>query len=223
MTWQDRVRALMGKSRYSSISELAGAAGVSQGSLNMAMNGKHTPKATTMDKVAKVLGTTSQFILYGEQKAPSQTVPLLNTGYIGLWLLDQVKLEDCNIIMAPGELGNKGFAWVCDVADMSPVFPKGAIVFFEVIESSGLDPLRTNYVMAAMVHRNQDNIGISTGKENLLSNIFNKVINITAPVFREIVNSSTGPYLIPKDAGYEKIPLEPMELIAVARYCLIKV
>lgn len=223
MTWQDRVRALMEKSRYTSIAEVAGAAGVSQGSLNMAMNGKHTPRSSTMDKIAKVLGTTSQFILYGEQKSPSQTVPLLNTDSIGLWMLKQVKLEDCNIITAPGDIGDQGFAWVCDVVDMSPAFPTGSIVFFEPVLSTAISPVRKNYVMAAMVHRDRDKAGIKTGQSDPLGNLFNRTINITSPVFREVVNTSNGIYLVPIDKSFDKIPLDPMDIIARAKYCLINV
>lgn len=222
MTWQDRVFALIDKSRYSSIAEVAGAAGISQGSLNMAMNGKHTPRTSTMDKVAKVLGTTSQYILYGDQKAPSQTVPLLGSNRIGLWVMKQISLEDCDIIASPGDMGDSGFAWVCDAVDMAPVFPLGSTIFFELVAQSDLNPADRNYIIAAMVHKND---GISRSREQIRNpagkiNQEEKVLNITNPIFREVVNSGNGFYLSPVDGSFEKIPLEPMDIIARAKYCL---
>ncbi len=225
MTWQERVLALIERSRFSSIAEVAGAAGISQGSLNMAMNGKHTPRTTTMDKVAKVLGTTSQYILYGEQKAPSQTVPLLNASSIGLWMMKQLSLEDCSIITSPGDLSDSGFAWICEVVDMAPTFPPGSIVFFEPVMQTDLNPNDRSYIIAAMVHKGH---GGSSVKKHLMEtqgliNQAEKILNITNPIFREVVKSGNGLYLSPVDGDFEKIPLEPMDIIARAKYCLTTV
>ncbi len=221
MTWQDRVRTLMKKSRHTNISELAGAAGISQGSLNMAMNGKHIPKSSTMDKLADVLGTTSQYILYGEQQAPAQTVPVLSTDRVGLWLMKQILMEDCEIITAPDVLGDMGFAWRADVIDMVPLFPKGAIVFFEACSQQEMARADgSNYVLAAMVHRNRD-LASTKGPHHL--ELIESILNITSPVFRELVRTGQGVSLNPIDTSYDRLPLEPMEIIARARYCLVNV
>lgn len=221
MTWQDRVRALMKKSRHTNLSELAGVAGISQGSLNMAMNGNHTPKSSTMDKLAYVLGTTSQYILYGEQQAPAQTVPVLSTDQIGLWLMKQILMEDCEMITAPDVLGDMGFAWRVDVIDMAPLFPKESIVFFETCSLQEVEKIRANnYVLAAMVHRNKD---MQPTKGSHHSELIESILNITSPAFRELVRTGQGVSLNAIDTSYDRLPLEPMEIIARAMFCLVNV
>ena len=220
----------MEKSRYRTVTELAGAANVSAASLGQAIRGKHNPKSSTLDKIAEVLGTTSQYLIYGESQAPGQTVPILKSEEVGLWLMDHITLDDVEVITAPEEMGSKSFAWHCDVADMQPVFPIGSLVFFET-SLEKRNPLSKTYVMAAAVLRKHaDRIDrvrakiehSKNGTLNQMEQEAKKIIKIEYPVFLEYCKTSEGIMLKPVDPQFKAIPLEPMEVIAHARFCLVR-
>ena len=231
MTWQERLEKLMAKSRYRTVTELAGAANVSAASLGQAIRGKHNPKSSTLDKIAEVLGTTSQYLIYGESQAPGQTVPVLKGEEIGLWFMSHITLDDVEVITAPSEMGDKAFAWRCDVADMQPVFPMGSMVFFEAIQEI-INPTNRTYVMASAVLRSMRDAERLERVRTMASNdalsfvhrafeSSNKVIKIESPVFLEYCKTSKGIMLKPVDPQFTAIPLEPMEVIARAKFCLV--
>ena len=79
MDWRKRVEQKMEEKGIVNRTDLCHYAGISAGSLNLAMRGNHDLKPATMRKVAEVLGTTEQWLLYGDSQVMPEQVPLCRT------------------------------------------------------------------------------------------------------------------------------------------------
>lgn len=152
MDWRDRIKQLMDEQGIKTRSDLSIKAGVSGGSLNMALNGTHELKLTTMEKLATALNTTTRWLLYGDELVEARQVPYLKTAKEVLqFFLTGVCPEPCHHVQIAHELNitNKAFAWANRNNDMEPVFNIGDLL---IIDLCGQDELQINrpvYVMVA--------------------------------------------------------------------------
>lgn len=133
-TWQDRFFDRMSQFGYTTIKQVADAAGLAPSTLHTALQ-KHgkTPKKSTMDKIALALNTTSQYLMFGNEQteARSFVIPILSRMNILPWIDGTLQLEQCTLnIASPVPLKN-GFAWYVDTPDMEPVFQRNDLLFFE--------------------------------------------------------------------------------------------
>lgn len=123
-TWQDRLLELLDKSEYKTMTELCRVAGIATSTFSTALKGSHTPKTKTLDKVAKVLGTTSQYILNGEdneEPVMMHEIPVLSAEQISDWLSLRLKISTIeNRIRPPRPVSKLSFAWTVDTVDMAP-------------------------------------------------------------------------------------------------------
>lgn len=127
--WKDRFWDMMGKSDFNTIADVCKAAGVSNSTFGQALKGSHTPKVSTIAKVATVLGTTWQYLMNGAEKdlVIDSRVPLLSKLTLFTWL-DQFTLDvGHNTIIAPEQLPQGSFAWRVNTSDLAPCFPIGSI------------------------------------------------------------------------------------------------
>ena len=135
--WVKRVKELMPQKEFRTYQDLAYKAGISAGSLNQAMRGMHLPRQTTIEKIADALGTTPQFLLYGDTMKASQSIPLLDSAArILSWLHDDSpKVGMTEFIEPSGQinLNNRAFAWKVSKNNMEPLFLPGDIVIFDSI------------------------------------------------------------------------------------------
>ena len=135
--WVNRVKELMPKRGFQTYQQLAYQAEVSAGSLNQAMRGMHLPRQTTIEKIAKALDTTPQFLLYGDSMKVVKEVPILNTtGSLYRWLYDEKELIG-NVkyleVSGMNDLSEDSFGWPVRRHHMEPLFFHDDIVIFETI------------------------------------------------------------------------------------------
>ena len=137
--WVVRVKELMPQKGFKTYQDLAYASGVSAGSLNQAMRGMHLPRQTTIDWIATALGTTSQFLLYGDNMKVRLTVPFLrHPEAIFDWVYgekDRLGMNP-NFVEADDSLGlsENSFAWMVDQNDMEPMFCAGDLVIIDPLK-----------------------------------------------------------------------------------------
>lgn len=133
-TWQDRLLELLDQSPYKTMTELCRVSGIATSTFSTALKGSHVPKTTTLDKVARVLNTTTQYILNGEENEPPalvHEVPVLDAGQINDWLSLRLKLSTISKrVRTPEPVSKLSFAWIVDTVDMSP-FDVGSRVILE--------------------------------------------------------------------------------------------
>lgn len=133
--WVRRARELMVSRGIKTDKDLAIEAGISGGSLSQSMRNLHLPKITTLDKIAKALGTTSQYLIYGDEQRMAVSLPLLfSAGEILKWLdvgsqaFDGLLYHDVD----PGlPVSHDGFAWRVDQTDMAPALQVDDVVIIE--------------------------------------------------------------------------------------------
>lgn len=137
MDWRERVRQLMAENSIRTVTELAGKTGISAGSLGTAMRGNHDLKPATFEKLATALGSTSRWLMYGDNTIEVWMVPVLEqaeTVYIfqrdGAAAISDAPQDTIRISgrQAPGE---DWFGWVNHQKDMAPVFNYGDILVVE--------------------------------------------------------------------------------------------
>lgn len=194
--WVKRVKELMPKKGFKTYQDLAYASGVSAGSLNQAMRGLHLPRQTTIDKIATALGTTSQFLMYGDTMKVVSSLPLLyNAGQIWQWVYgDRGAFESLNYLeMDSGlDVSPGAFCWMVDKHDMVPVFyPRDLLI----VEPRDIDD------PALLAHKNPRYfVGVEFSDGHPSDTIFGQACM-----------TSSGLYLV---SEHEKIPgikLEPVQ------------
>lgn len=199
-TWVKRVKELMPKMGFQTYQDLAYKSGVSAGSLNQAMRGMHLPRQTTIEKIATALGTTPQFLLYGDTLKSVQQIPFLRTAHrIQLWLDDnQEEIKPIHYIELPGELDltNHAFAWTVKQHDMQPVFMPGDLLIVDPYLTKDLDHLFATLCCYCLV------LELSDQK---------KAIKI---LFGELQLTNQGLYLASLSGHYEPIAIEENYFIA---------
>lgn len=134
MTWQDRFYQLLSESKYGTINELCKEAGIASSTFGNALKGSHVPKPVTMEKIARVLGTTWQYLLNGDEKqsVPNTRVPVLKPDQVPSWIAGKLSIEDCEaLIHSPFPIRNRFFAWCVDTDDMEPLFSVNSYIVFD--------------------------------------------------------------------------------------------
>ena len=196
--WVKRVKELMPKAGFKTYQDLAYKAGISAGSLNQAMRGMHLPRQTTIEKIANALGTTPQFLLYGDTMKASQRIPLLDSAAKVLsWLHDDSpKIGMAEFVEPSGKinLSNQAFAWKVSKNNMEPLFLFGDIVIFDSIPpAEKLPPI----VLATEMTNDQevDNLQVTT--DNWLPD--------DRLLFGIIDRTNSGDFLISKKTEHPKV------------------
>jgi len=140
MGWRDRVLQRIDECGYRTRNELCHKAGLSAGSLNMALAGTHDLKMATIEKLAVALNTTSKWILFGDEIVEARRVPLFRSGVeVSNFLEDATKeVQSVNYEMvevgASLRVSKYAFAWEHWTMDMEPVFRSGDILIVEPVE-----------------------------------------------------------------------------------------
>ena len=151
-TWQDRLLELLKHSDLKTMTELCRVAGIATSTFSTALKGSHTPKRATLDKVARVLGTTTDYLLEGEEnEAPAlvNEVPLLNAEQITDWLSLRLKLSTVAERVRPPEPVHKlCFSWRVDTVDMSPFTLNSTVVIDPDFDFVRRHPKERIYVLA---------------------------------------------------------------------------
>ena len=134
--WIIRVKELMVVHGMSSYQQLATYSGISSGSLNQAMRGYHMPRQTTIEKIARALDVTPQYLLYGDTMKSVVQVPMLRTGDdLFDWVLGSQKANyhmfDVHTRL---ELNSRSFAWTVNHHDMRPLFQPGDVIVMEPVD-----------------------------------------------------------------------------------------
>ena len=194
--WVRRVKELMPKKGFNTYQSLAYEAGISAGSLNQAMRGLHLPRQTTIEKIASALGTTPQFLLYGDVMIQSRGVPLLSSNTeIYNWLFNDIPVQDTRMIEPSDDLmtSAKSFAWCVNHHDMAPEFNDRDLV---IAEPEG----KSRYALATQFGTRTDSGG----------NRFKQPAGEL--LFGRIDKTSHGYYLA-NNAGYQPVYLDESEFI----------
>lgn len=211
--WVKRVKELMPQCGFQTYQDLAYKSGVSAGSLNQAMRGMHLPRQTTIDKIATALGTTSQFLLYGDTMKVSHKVPVLRgVSQMYWWFSDTDEKLKINRFVEPSgnlDLSNKAFAWVVKQNNMQPLFNPGDIVIFE----SGIDlfcwpDVGENYVLVAYIVT--ANKQYDEGNRNF-ENIYK--FDASGLLFGKTELTNSGVYVVSENSNYPPILLKPQHMI----------
>lgn len=150
--WQDRVFKLMEESEFDNITALTLAAGVSNGSFTRALKGQHEIKQSTLEKIAATLGCNVRFLLYGETDLTFFSMPVMSDDHLGLWLGNQLELEQCSERLAPPmDMRPRAFAWRTNRSDMEPVFALGSLLYFDAgFDADEVDFYRPVYVLTGL-------------------------------------------------------------------------
>lgn len=151
-TWQDRLLELLKHSDLKTMTELCRVAGIATSTFSTALKGSHTPKRATLDKVARVLGTTTEYLLEGEEnEAPAlvNEVPLLSAEQITGWLNLSLKLSSIGERVRPPEPVHKlCFSWRVDTVDMTPFTLGSTVVIDPDFDFVRRHPKERMYVLA---------------------------------------------------------------------------
>ena len=136
MDWRKRVLDMMDKRGIASRSDLCFHAGISTGTLALAMRGNHELKTVTMDKIARALDTSTAYLLYGDERYkanPAREVPLLLRSNDVYHLMYDRALASRNSVQVGGKtkVTSGMFAWVCGQKDMMPRFQCGDLMIID--------------------------------------------------------------------------------------------
>lgn len=197
MDWRDRVKQLMKEQDIKTRNDLSIKAGVSGGSLNMALNGTHELKLTTLEKLATALNTTTRWLLYGDEMVEARQVPYLQTGKDVLqFILTGACPEPCHYVQIVHDLSitKKAFAWKNRNNDMEPVFEVGDLLIIDLCDQDELQINRPMYVMVADGTGKIDDRDVLMHENNIVFYI------------RKLTDSAGRLYLEPVDNKYEIIP-----------------
>ena len=174
--WVKRVKELMPEKGFKTYQDLAYASGVSAGSLNQAMRGMHLPRQTTIDKIATALGTTSQFLLYGDTMRVVKTLPRLKTpGQIWQWVhgnQDAFESLSYQEVDSGLDLSPEAFVWIVDKNDMAPEFHAGDLVIIDTRDAD--DPSifisrQPVYLMAVLLSESDSPVQVLFGQACMTS------------------------------------------------------
>lgn len=199
MDWRDRVKQLMKEQDIKTRNDLSIKAGVSGGSLNMALNGTHELKLTTLEKLATALNTTTRWLMYGDELVEARQVPYLQTGKEVLqFILTGSCPEPCHYVQIIHELDitKKAFAWRNRNNDMEPVFEVGDLLIIDLYDQSGFQINRPMYVMVAR----------GSGKLDSKGNLVHDNDNDIVFYIRKLADSAGRLFFEPVDKSYPAIP-----------------
>lgn len=146
MDWRERIIDLMEQRGIENRNDLCFLAGISTGTLGLAMRSDHQLKTTTMDKIAKALDTTTAYLLYGNEMGtqnPAMTVAMIrNLADLHTVIYDkQSSFEKAKeTVQVGGKLDvNSGmFGWVCDQNDMAPRYKCGDLLIIDTMKFQSL-------------------------------------------------------------------------------------
>ena len=150
MDWRDRALKIMKDRGFRTRNDLCIKAGISAGSLNMALNGTHELKLSTMGKLADALDTTTRWLLYGDDTVEARQVPLLRNRHIAAYILAGEVPENCDQVQIRSNLkvSDQAYAWKNFQDDMMPVFRNNDIL---IIDPCSPDELQENQSICYMV------------------------------------------------------------------------
>lgn len=133
--WVRRVRELMVRRGIKTDKELAYQAGISAGSLSQSMRHMHLPRVSTLDKIAAALGTSSKYLIYGDDQRMALSLPLFFSAAEIIQWLDTGSDRFESLIyhdVDPGlPVSHDAFAWRVNQTDMAPAFCVDDIVIIE--------------------------------------------------------------------------------------------
>lgn len=199
MDWRDRIIKLMAERGFKTRNDLCMAAGISAGSLNMALNGTHELKLSTMGKLANALDTTTRWLLYGDEMVEARQVPLLkNALHVWNYMTTGVLPDSCRYVQIVHDLTitNRAFAWLNRDGDMEPDLLVKDMLIVDVCDKAVLDNL-SPYVLVVSGHDSGKNLN-----NRQLENISDLKFFI-----RKMVVSSGETYFEPANPKYAPIKL----------------
>ena len=154
MDWRDRVLKLLKDRGFKTRNDLCIKASISAGSLNMALNGTHELKLSTMGKLADALETTTRWLLYGDDTVEAKQVPLLLNKHITAFILAGEVPENCYQVQIGNNLkvSDQAYAWKNHQDDMVPDFRNNDILIIDPCSPDELQENQSIYYMVASGH-----------------------------------------------------------------------
>ena len=199
MDWRDRVLKLMKERDFKTRNDLCIKAGISAGSLNMAINGTHELKLSTMGKLAEALNTTTQWLLYGDDMVEASLVPLIPKKYTASFILTGQVPENCLYVQVGSSLkvSDSAYAWKNFQDDMFPNFIKGDIL---IIDSCDLDNFQENKSLSVLTangycDRYTDNLTDCLKEGKYVRFYISNLVNLSSEFYFESLHSSRPPKL----------------------------
>ncbi|PJE80667.1 hypothetical protein CI610_00328 [invertebrate metagenome] len=96
--WQDRVKELMQRKGIGTVGELSRLVDLSKGTLSLSTKEGYDAKLSTINKLARALGVSAKWLLYGEEETWTP-VPLLTGDLIGLYFSEDTLIREQQAIM----------------------------------------------------------------------------------------------------------------------------
>lgn len=215
MDWRDRVIKLMKDRGFKTRNDLCIKAGISAGSLNMALNGTHELKLSTMGKLADALETTTRWLLYGDDTLTARQIPVLKSNQITAFMMTEQKPEDCRQIQISHDLKitKSAFAWENLQDDMMPAIECRDVLVIDKCNSENMKFHISCYVLVVSGHTEGL---VTTDLEHCLKGkdlrfYVSRMTNLSSEYYFQSLNTSCPPKLFTfptQKSGYEfNLPL----------------
>ena len=163
MDWRKRLLKKMDEHSITK-TDLCQIAGVSSGSLNLALKGNHDLKLNTMKKLADVLHTTPIWLYYGDNQVLSERVPLCQSAEAVFQFTEAMTecqinqlltRDDIPFVQLGGARKSKKeqFGWRISQQDMGPALSAGDIVIIDQLGEEVTQWVQDVFVMVAWLNK----------------------------------------------------------------------
>lgn len=214
-TWQDRFHQCLAESTHATVKEACDAAGMTPSTFNSALKSGRLPKPSTMEKMARVLNTTTQYLMFGDStlEVPVSFVPVLNRSHLDDWY-HRKSIKSVQKVPAPIELSADAFAWRIDVPTMEPELPRGALAYCEPPpeDLDELDYHRRNLVLSVSSSIRDKNHPVPRD-----ASWEQYVLDFSTLCLHELVLSSERHRLVCHHPGFPSLPLSGRAIVAVVK------
>ena len=148
--WIARAKKLMVDYEVNTYLELANLTGISSATLNQLLRGKYAPRQKTLEKLAKALGVTVQYLMFGdgEEGTILPRIPILSSPAEVLSWSEGDKIDDREVEwleVFDESVSNTGFAIRFNYDDMTPVFQRGDLLMFSLLGNQDLEELAIDH------------------------------------------------------------------------------
>ena len=161
MTLGDRIKKLMTKCEWSE-GELARRSGVNQPTIHRIIAGtSRDPRAANLDKIAKALGTTAEYLRHGKADQKANVVegpsikgryPLISWVAAGAWCdITEIHPADAMLYPCPVSCSDRTFVLRVQGVSMEPLFRDGDLIFID----PAADVRHGSYVVARLDDHNE--------------------------------------------------------------------
>ena len=208
MDWRDRVLKLMKDRGFKTRNDLCIKAGISAGSLNMALNRTHELKLSTMGKLADALETTTRWLLYGDDMVEARQVPLMMSRDIKAFILAGKVPETCQQIQIGHnlEVSEAAYAWKNYQDDMRPKFTDNDILIIDPCSPDAIQPNQSFSVMTAsgFCKRHTSSLIDCLKEGEKVRFYISNMVNLSSEHYFETLHDSCAPkpFLFPSPESY---------------------